>query len=41
MPTSYVLDRAGVLRVINAGFDRDDLPRLEATLVELARGSSP
>jgi thiol-disulfide isomerase/thioredoxin len=36
MPTSYVIDGAGVVRDINAGFERDDAPRIEARLRELA-----
>ena len=36
MPTSYVIDRAGVLRHINAGFAPADGARIEAQLSELA-----
>jgi cytochrome c biogenesis protein CcmG/thiol:disulfide interchange protein DsbE len=36
MPTSYVVDRAGVLREVNLGFEPGDAPRLEATLRNLA-----
>jgi thiol-disulfide isomerase/thioredoxin len=36
MPTSYVIDGAGVVRGINAGFDRSDAARIEARLRELA-----
>jgi cytochrome c biogenesis protein CcmG, thiol:disulfide interchange protein DsbE len=36
MPTSYVIDRQGILRHVNAGFDRGDGPRLEAQLRKLA-----
>jgi thiol-disulfide isomerase/thioredoxin len=36
MPTSYVIDGAGVVRAINAGFDRADAPRIEARLRDLA-----
>jgi thiol-disulfide isomerase/thioredoxin len=36
MPTSYVIDGAGVVRGINSGFDRDDAPRIEARLRQLA-----
>jgi thiol-disulfide isomerase/thioredoxin len=38
MPTSYLIDGAGVVRAINAGFDRADAPRIEARLRELAGG---
>jgi thiol-disulfide isomerase/thioredoxin len=36
MPTSYVIDGTGVVRAINAGFDRADAPKIEARLRELA-----
>lgn len=36
MPTSYIIDRAGVVRQINAGFERDDAAKIEARLLELA-----
>jgi cytochrome c biogenesis protein CcmG/thiol:disulfide interchange protein DsbE len=36
MPTSYVIDGAGVVRAINSGFDRADAPRIEARLRQLA-----
>jgi thiol-disulfide isomerase/thioredoxin len=36
MPTSYLIDGAGVVRAINAGFDRADAARIEARLRELA-----
>ena len=36
MPTSYVLDRKGVVRQMNAGFERSDAKKIEAQLVELA-----
>jgi cytochrome c biogenesis protein CcmG, thiol:disulfide interchange protein DsbE len=36
MPTSYVIDRAGILRHINAGFEPADAARIEAQLSELA-----
>lgn len=39
MPTSYVLDREGVVRMVNQGFERADAPRIEQKLGELA-GSS-
>jgi cytochrome c biogenesis protein CcmG, thiol:disulfide interchange protein DsbE len=38
MPTSYVLDRKGVVRQMNAGFERSDAKKIEAQLVELASG---
>lgn len=36
MPTSYIVDRAGVVRQVNAGFEREDIARLEARLAALA-----
>lgn len=36
LPTSYVIDSEGWIREINAGFDRSDLEKIEARLVELA-----
>ena len=36
MPTSYVIDRAGILRHVNAGFEPGDASRIEAQLSELA-----
>jgi thiol-disulfide isomerase/thioredoxin len=36
MPTSYVIDRRGVLRAVNAGFERADAARIEAELTRLA-----
>jgi thiol-disulfide isomerase/thioredoxin len=36
MPTSYIIDARGVVRAVNAGFERADLPRIEAQLRELA-----
>ena len=36
MPSSYVVDRTGVLKKIYGGFSRSDLPRLEHELRELA-----
>jgi thiol-disulfide isomerase/thioredoxin len=38
MPTSYIVDAAGVVRHINAGFEASDAAKIEARLVELARG---
>ncbi len=37
MPTSYVIDRRGILRQVNSGFSRGDMPALEARLRALAR----
>ncbi len=37
MPTSYVIDRAGVVRHVNAGYQPGDIERLEAVLRDLAR----
>ncbi len=36
MPTSYLIDRKGVLRFVNAGFDRSDAARIEGQLLDLA-----
>jgi cytochrome c biogenesis protein CcmG, thiol:disulfide interchange protein DsbE len=36
MPTSYVIDREGVVRQVNPGFERADLEKIEAQLLELA-----
>jgi thiol-disulfide isomerase/thioredoxin len=36
MPTSYVIDRAGIVRYVNAGFERDDAPAIERRLLEVA-----
>jgi len=38
MPTSYVVDRAGVVRMINQGFESSDAKRLEDKLQALASG---
>lgn len=37
MPTSYLIDRQGILRYINAGFDRADAKKIEDRLLKLAR----
>jgi cytochrome c biogenesis protein CcmG, thiol:disulfide interchange protein DsbE len=36
MPTSYVIDRAGIVRYVNAGFVPDDAPVIERRLLEVA-----
>lgn len=36
MPTSYVVDRKGIVRHVNAGFQRSDVAALEAKLSALA-----
>jgi thiol-disulfide isomerase/thioredoxin len=36
MPTSYLVDSNGILREVNAGFERADANRIEARLRELA-----
>ena len=36
MPTSYVIDRNGVVRQMNAGFERSDLEKIEGQLLQLA-----
>jgi cytochrome c biogenesis protein CcmG, thiol:disulfide interchange protein DsbE len=38
MPTSYVIDREGVVRHVNAGFERGDAEKVEAQLAALAAG---
>jgi thiol-disulfide isomerase/thioredoxin len=40
MPTSYVIDRAGVIRYVNSGFDPSDAAVIERLLEELA-GAGP
>jgi thiol-disulfide isomerase/thioredoxin len=39
MPSSYVIDRKGVVRQMNAGFERSDLQKIEAQLLALAAES--
>jgi thiol-disulfide isomerase/thioredoxin len=36
MPSSYVIDRNGIIRQVNSGFERGDAKKIEARLVELA-----
>jgi len=36
MPTSYLIDRAGILRGVSAGYEPGDAARIEARLRELA-----
>jgi hypothetical protein len=36
MPTSYIIDRAGIVRYVNAGFVPDDAPGIEQRLREVA-----
>ena len=36
MPTSYVVDRAGIVRYVNAGFLPEDAPTIEHRLREVA-----
>lgn len=36
MPTSYVIDRQGVVKHVNAGFERDDVEKVEAQLIAAA-----
>jgi thiol-disulfide isomerase/thioredoxin len=36
MPTSYVIDRAGIVRYVNAGFVPDDAVTIERRLLEVA-----
>jgi hypothetical protein len=40
MPTSYLIDGNGVLRFINAGFERADAKKIESRLLALAAESS-
>jgi thiol-disulfide isomerase/thioredoxin len=36
MPTSFVVDRGGVVRAVNDGFEPSDAPRIESQLLSLA-----
>jgi cytochrome c biogenesis protein CcmG/thiol:disulfide interchange protein DsbE len=36
MPTSYIVDRAGIVRYVNAGFIPEDAPTIEKRLREVA-----
>ena len=36
MPSSYIVDKRGVIRQVNAGFERGDAQKIETRLVELA-----
>ena len=36
MPTSYVVDRSGIVRYVNAGFVPDDAAAIEKRLIEVA-----
>jgi thiol-disulfide isomerase/thioredoxin len=36
MPSSYLIDRDGVIRQVNAGFEHGDAQKLESRLVKLA-----
>ena len=36
MPSSYLIDKRGVVRMVNAGFQASDAPRLERELIALA-----
>jgi cytochrome c biogenesis protein CcmG/thiol:disulfide interchange protein DsbE len=36
MPSSYIVDRAGIVRQVNSGYEREDVAKIEARLVELA-----
>ena len=40
MPTSYLIDGKGVLRYVNAGFERADTKKIESRLLALAAESS-
>jgi thiol-disulfide isomerase/thioredoxin len=37
MPTSYIIDRAGIIRYVNSGFVPGDAAAIERRLVEVAR----
>lgn len=39
MPTSYAIDRAGVIRYVNGGFEPSDAAVIERKLLALAEGS--
>jgi len=36
MPTSYIIDAQGIVRYVNAGFERTDAKKIEDRLLELA-----
>jgi thiol-disulfide isomerase/thioredoxin len=36
MPTSYIVDAQGIVRYVNAGFDRSDVKKIEDRLLTLA-----
>jgi thiol-disulfide isomerase/thioredoxin len=36
MPTSYIVDGRGIVRYVNAGFDRSDVKKIEDRLLTLA-----
>ncbi len=36
MPSSYIVDRKGIIRQLNAGFERADAQKIEARLLEMA-----
>lgn len=40
MPTSYLIDGQGIVRYVNAGFERTDAKKIEDRLLELAAESS-
>ena len=37
MPTSYVIDRAGIIRYVNSGFEPGDAAEIERRLTDVAR----
>jgi thiol-disulfide isomerase/thioredoxin len=39
MPTSYIIDREGIIRYVNYGFVPSDAPMIERRLTELAAGT--
>jgi cytochrome c biogenesis protein CcmG, thiol:disulfide interchange protein DsbE len=36
MPSSYIVDREGIIRQVNSGYERADVAKIEARLVELS-----
>jgi hypothetical protein len=37
MPTSYIIDREGIVRYVNSGFEPSDAAVIEKRLVDIAR----
>jgi thiol-disulfide isomerase/thioredoxin len=36
MPSSYIIDRRGIIRQVNAGFERSDAKMIESRLIEIS-----